>query len=278
MFCCEIIELILAFIFLGVCITTFIWRLIKGDRETLFIEFEIWSLLLQLVYYLLFSLISFVSVFRRSEDHTCQKFIKNTIFKLLFPFVVNSSASFSLGYFFRWFEFGTIIRDNDFWLNIFIHGISPAVFVLDLLIFRRKYIDTPVFDFLVITGIYVGYCALLFMYKPNIQRYIFLDQNNLTPKDNVFIISLMVVFYFVYLYLYFILTSIVRFKSGVSSFFGVDKKNKKRSKTIEVTDEPEKRKESGNKLVPMEDEEDNEKDKGDNLKINDENDDDDEEK
>lgn len=276
MFCCEIIELLLSFIFLGVCITTFIWRLIKGDRETLFMEFEIWSLLLQLVYYLLFTLISFVSVFRRSSDHRCQKFIKNTIFKLLFPFVVNSSASFALGYFFRWFEFDTIIRDNDFWLNIFIHGISPAVFVLDLLIFRRKYIDTPVFDFLVITGIYAGYCVLLFMYRPNIQRYIFLDQNNLTPKDSVFIISLMVVFYFVYLYLYFILTSIVRFKSGVSSFFGVDKKNKRNNS--DASEQSEKRKESDNKLVPMDDEEDNEKDKGDNSKINDSNDDDDDEK
>jgi hypothetical protein len=260
MLCCDILELILAFIFFGICLTSFIWRLARVNKENFFMEFEMWSLLMQLAYYFFFFLIGLISLFHKARDNKAQRFFKSVLFKYLFPFVVNSAAAFYLGYYFRWFSFNTILRDNDFWLSFFIHGISQACFVVDLILFSRDYVDTQFIDFLIISGIYAAYAILLFIFRPNIPRYAFLDKSVLDPKDNMFVLSLMIVLYFVYLYLYFIFMCVVKFKSGVSNLFGG---NKKVNKDIPPP-EPEKTKVSESKepdkkeLVPMDDEDDNE--------------------
>ena len=260
MLCCDILELILSFIFFGVCLTSFIWRLTKDNKDNFFMEFEMWSLLMQLVYYVLFFLIGIISIFQKATDNRAQRFFKNVVFKYLFPFVVNSAAAFYLGYYFRWFSFDTRLKDNDFWLSFFIHGISQACFVVDLILFSRDYVDTQFFDFLVISGIYAAYAVILFISQPTIHGYAFLDKSVLDPKDNMFILSLMIVLYFVYLYLYFIFMCVVKFKSGISNLFGG---NKKVNKDIpppepEETKVRESKESDKNKLVPMDDEDDNE--------------------
>ena len=260
MLCCDILELILSFIFLGICLTSFTWRLVIVNNENIFMEFEMWSSLMQLAYYFFFFLIGLISLFHKARDNKAQRFFKSVLFKYLFPFVVNSAAAFYLGYYFRWFSFYTNLKESEFWLNFFIRGTSPVCFVVDLILFSRDYVDTQFIDFLIISGIYAAYAILLFIFEPDIPQYVFLDKSVLDPKDNMFILSLMIVLYFVYLYLYFIFMCVVKFKSGVSNLFGG---NKKVNKDIPPP-EPEKTKVSEskepdkNKLVPMDDEDDNE--------------------
>lgn len=225
MLCWDIFELVLSFIFFGISLTAFIWRLTKDDKQYVYLEFEMWSLLIQIIYYLFFLIIGFTSAFNKSSDNKAQNFVKSTLFKFIWPFVINSGVIFYLGYFFRWFAFDTLRKGNDFYLNLFLHGFSQAGFILDLILFSRENSKLPFIDFAIITGIYVGYSILLFSIQPSIQSYLFLYKNSAERKDNIFILSLMIVGYFVYLYLYFIYSLVVDFKSGVKKLFGGDKKN-----------------------------------------------------
>ena len=233
MFCYDIFELVLASIFYGISLTAFIWRLTKDDKQYVYLEFEMWSLLIQLLYYLFFLIIGISSTFNKASDNKAQKFIKSTLFKFIWPFVVNSGVIFYLGYYLRWFEFNTLIKGNDYYLNLFLHGFSQAGFILDLIIFRRENNKLFFIDFAIITGIYVGYSILLFSIQPSIKSYAFLDKNGPIKKDNIFIISIMIVSYFVYLYLYFIYSLVVDFKSGVRNLFGGDKKNNNQNNQVE---------------------------------------------
>lgn len=257
--CWELTELILSSIYFAFCFTSFIWRLTKPDKGNTFIEYEMWAIMAEMVYYALFLLIGFKSFFSKSEEkekesnNGFQKFLKNIVFKYLWPFVMNSVVIFYLGYFFKWFNLDTKNKGNDFWLSLFQHGFSQIGFIIDLILFKREYKDTHFFDFLVISAIYVGYCALLFMIKPEIKTYNFLYKDELRP-DNSYLLSLMIVCYFVYLYMYFFYMYVVKFKSGVRNlFWGEDKEQKKdenekdskKGKSISLIDDNKGKEESG---------------------------------
>ena len=101
----DILELVLTCLYLGICITSFIWRLTKEDKKKMFIEFEIWSLIGQLAYYIIFLINGFSNLLskEREGENKCQKFLKSIIFKYLWPFVMSSFAVFYLGHTFDWF-------------------------------------------------------------------------------------------------------------------------------------------------------------------------------
>lgn len=224
MLCWDVLELFLAFIYFGICLTAFIWRLTKGDIKYIFIEYEMWSILLQLIYYILFLLIGFTSIFNKPKNEAIlYNFLRSVIFKFIWPIVMSTPAVFYLGYFFEWFKFEIDMNSNDFWLSLFLHGFSQAGFLIDLILFYRDYKPTHVFDFIVISGIYVAYCILCFSIQPQIKTYLFLNEMGL-GGDNLYIISVMIVGYFVYLYLYFIYMTMVKIKSGVFKLFGGDEK------------------------------------------------------
>ena len=243
----DFVELGLSSIYLVICIVTFIWRLTKPDAGHLFLEYEMWAIMLLMLYYILFLLIGFKSLFSKNKEkekkekekekepnNGLQKFFKNNIFKYLWPFVMSSAVTFYLGYFFGWFKLDTANKGNDFKLSIFQHGLCQIGFLIDLILFRREYKDTHFFDFLVISVMYIGYCVLLLMVKPKIKTYNFLSEDEF-KDDFSFIISLMIICYFVYLYLYFFYMYVVKFKSGVRNlFWGDDKKDKKDKKEKET--------------------------------------------
>ena len=240
MSCWELLELILNSIYFAICLTSFIWRLTKPEAGKIFIEFEMWSIMGQMAYYILFLIIGFKSIFKKEEEENgCKKFLKNIIFKYLWPFVMNSFAVFYLGYNFEWFDLDTENKGNNFTLSIFLHGFSQAGFLIDIILFGREYKPTHIFDFIVISGIYVGYCFFLFSIKPEIPNYKFLSPKK---EDNSYIISLMIVCYFVYLYLYFVYMYIVKFKSGVAKIFGGDEKSKSKKEEKEKKRKKEKEK------------------------------------
>ena len=197
------------------------------------IEYEMWSLMLELVFYIFFLLIGFTTVFNKSKhEGSFYNFLKSIIFKFIWPFVVNSAAIFYMGYFFGWYKFEIDIYSNDFWYNLFLHGFSQAGFVIDLIFFHRDYKPTHVFDFILISGIFVGYCFLLFLIKPQVKRYAFLEMNEdgNYKENNMFILSLMIVTYFIYLYLYFFYMTIVRIKCGFAKLFESDEDVKENEK------------------------------------------------
>lgn len=234
MLCLEVLELFLAFIYFAVCLTTLIWRFTKGDMKYFLIEYEMWSLMLELVYYIFFLLIGFTTVFNKSKhEGSFYNFLKSLIFKFIWPFVVNSAAIYYMGYFFGWYKFEIDIYSNDFWYSLFSHGFSQAGFVVDLIFFQRDYKPTHVFDFILISGIFVGYCFLLFLIKPQVKTYAFLEmkEDGTYKEDNMFILSLMIVTYFLYLYLYFFYMTIVRIKCGFAKLFGGDEVEKENEKT-----------------------------------------------
>ena len=236
--CCDFLELILNSIYLAICLTSFIWRLTKSNKGAIFIEFEMWGIMAQIVYYTLFLIIGFTSVFNKEKEkekeseNPCQNFLKNIIFKYLFPFVMNSAVVFYLGYFLKWFYLDVDNINNDFFLSIFEHGLSQAGFLIDLILFKRDYKDTHFFDFLVISAMYIGYCIFLFSIKPTINTYNFLA-NDIVKDNNSFIASLMITCYFIYLYMYFLYMYIVKFKSGVRNLFWGEKKDKKKDEKDE---------------------------------------------
>ena len=239
MSCWELLELILNSIYFAICLTSFIWRLTKGETGKILIEFEMWSIMGQMAYYIIFLITGFKSLFKKEEEENgCKKFLKNIIFKYLWPFVMNSFAVFYLGYNFKWFELDTKNKGNKFTLSIFLHGLSQAGFLIDIILFGREYKPTHIFDFIVISGIYVAYCFFLFSIKPEIPNYLFLE------KNNSFIISLMIVCYFVYLYLYFVYMYIVKFKSGVAKICGGDEKPSSKKEKKEKKTKKEKEKET----------------------------------
>jgi len=233
MLCLEVLELFLSFIYFAICLTTLIWRFTKGDMKYFLIEYEMWSLMLELVFFIFFLLIGFTTVFNKSKhEGSFYNFLKSIIFKFIWPFVVNSAAIFYMGYFFGWYKFEIDIYSNDFWYNLFLHGFSQAGFVIDLIFFHRDYKPTHVFDFILISGIFVGYCFLLFLIKPQVKRYVFLEMNEdgNYKENNMFILSLMIVTYFIYLYLYFFYMTIVRIKCGFAKLFESDEDVKENEK------------------------------------------------
>ena len=248
MLCLDVLELFLSFIYFAICITTLIWRFTKGDMKYFLIEYEMWSLMLELVYYLFFLIIGFTTVFNKSKhEGSFYNFLKSIIFKFIWPFVVNSAAIFYMGYFFGWYKLEIDIHSNDFWYSLFLHGISQVGFVIDLIFFHRDYKPTHVFDFIVISGIFVGYCFLLFLIKPQVKIYAFLEmkEDGNYKEDNMFILSLMIVTYFIYLYLYFFYMTIVRIKCGFAKLFESDEDIKENEKikpinAIEKEDDDEK--------------------------------------
>ena len=267
--CWELLELILNSIYFAICLTSFIWRLTKPEAGKIFVEFEMWSVMGQMAYYIIFLIIGFKRLFSKEEEdnNNCKKFLKNIIFKYLWPFVMNSFAVFYLGYNFEWFELDKD-QGNKFTLSIFLHGLSQAGFLIDIILFGREYKPTHIFDFIVISGMYVGYCILLFSTKPEIPAYKFLnnDENN-KKKNNSFIVSLMIICYFVYLYLYFVYMYIVKFKSGVAKICGGDEKpeskkegkekKKKKEKETPLIEEKEANKKEKEKEEEKEEKEEN---------------------
>lgn len=243
MLCFDILELFLAFIYFALCLTTLIWRFTKGDMKYFLIEFEMWSLMLELLYYILFLLIGFTTVFNKSKhESSFYNFLKSIIFKFIWPFVVNSAAIFYMGYFFGWYKFQMDVYSNDFWYSLFSHGFAQVGFVIDLIFFHRDYKPTHVFDFILISGIFVGYCFLIFLIKPQVKTYLFLemkDEENY-KESNMFILSLMIVTYFIYLYLYFFYMTIVRIKCGFAKLFGSDEDEEKESEKAKPITEKEK--------------------------------------
>lgn len=217
----DILELVLTCLYLGICITSFIWRLTKEDKKKMFIEFEIWSLIGQLAYYIIFLINGFSNLLskEREGENKCQKFLKSIIFKYLWPFVMSSFAVFYLGHTFDWFYIPED-KDNDYVLSIFLHGLSQAGFLIDIILFRREYKPTHIFDFLVISGIYICYSILFYSIKPKVSSYHFISVND---ESNSFIISLIIMCYFVYLYMYMLYMFIVKVKF---SLFGVEKEGK----------------------------------------------------
>ena len=174
--CREIFEIVLSTWFFIICFGTFIWRLTRDSKKTILLEFECWSLLLQIVYYIIFLLNGFFRISNKSEDdeNSFQRVLKSQIFKFIWPFVLNSVAIFYLGYFFGWFSLDFDNKDSDFYLSFFLHGVCQVGFVIDLFLYKRVYRKSYVFDFLFITGLYVAYCFLLLVTKPEIKTYHFL--------------------------------------------------------------------------------------------------------
>ena len=238
----DFIELGLSSVYLAICFITFIWRLTKPDAGHLFLEYEMWAIMALMFYYIIFLLIGFKRLFSKEKEkkekkdkkeeepnNGLQKLLKNILFKYLWPFVMSSAVIFYLGYFFGWFKLDTANKGNDFVFSIFQHGLCQIGFLIDLILFRRKYIDTHFIDF---SAMYIGYCVLLLMIKPEIKTYNFLSEEEF-KDDYGYIISLMIICYFVYLYLYFFYMYVVKFKSGVRNlFWGDDKKDKKEKESL----------------------------------------------
>ena len=228
--CWDLAELVLQIIYLGICLTSFIWRLTKDDKLSILFEFEMWAIMLLLIYYMLFLINAFKSIFNKSnEENKCLNFLKNSLFKYLWPFVMNSSIVFYLGYFCNWFYLNTEIG-NDYILSLFLHGFSQFGFLIDIFLFNKKYQKTHFLDLIIITVIYLLYCLLLVFIKPEMNNYIFLSKESFNRKGNSFIISMMIMCYFIYLYMYFIYMHIVKFKSGLIELFGGKENNKEESK------------------------------------------------
>ena len=234
--CWDLIELILQIIYFSICLTSFIWRLTKDDKLKIFFEFEMWAIVLLLIYYILFLIITFKALLNKSkEENKCLKFLKNSLFKYLWPLVMNSSIVFYLGYFCHWFYLN-IEEGNDYCLSLFLHGFSQFGFLIDIILFNREYHATHLFDLIIITVIYLVYCLLLIIVKPEMNNYIFLSKESFKRKGNSFIISLMIICYFIYLYMYFIYMHIVKFKSGLSDLLG-NEKNKESKKESLISNE-----------------------------------------
>ena len=228
MSCWNLVELILQVIYFGICLTAFIWRLTKDEKGNIFFEFEMWGIMLQLVYYIIFLISGFTSIFNKSkeenqenQENKCLNFLKSVLFKYIWPLVLSSPIIFYLGYFSNWFYLQTG-EGNDYALSLFLHGFSQFGFIIDIILFKREYKSTHFFDLLIITGIYVAYCFLLGTVKPEMNNYLFLSNDPAFRKGNSFLISLMIVCFFIYLYMYIIYMYIVRFKSGLVKLFGGD--------------------------------------------------------
>ena len=276
--CWEVSEIIMSTLFFIVCFATFVWRLTRESKETILLEYETWCLLLQIAYYITFLLNGFFRLFNKDkeDDNACQRVLKSQVFKFIWPFVLNTVAVFYLGYFFGWFSLDFDNKDNDFYLSFFLHGICQVGFVLDLFLFQRVYRKSYIFDFLFITGIYVLYCFLLFITKPEIKTYHFLYTNSFfqnIQNSNLFIICMMIASYCVYLNLYIFYMYVVKFKSGVSKLLGGDeekkrsksrkkkgrKKSKKSIKKKNIKEEKEEKENEENKEKEDNEKEDNEK-------------------
>ena len=226
----DLVELVLQIIYFSICLTSFIWRLTKNDKLSIFFEFEMWAIMLLLIYYITFLISAFKSIFKKSdEENKCLNFLKNSLFKYLWPFVMNSSIVFYLGYFCNWFYLNTEMG-NDYILSLFLHGFSQFGFLIDIILFNKKYQATHFLDLIIITVIYLLYCLILIIIKPEMDNYIFLSKESFKRKGNSFIISLMIICYFIYLYMYFIYMHIVKFKSGLNEVLGGNANNKEESK------------------------------------------------
>lgn len=219
----DLFELILSVFFFGLNLTSLIWRLIKDDRKYAILEFGIWGVILELAYYAFFLTTGFSNLINKATDNKCQKFLKNSIFKFIFPFSINSALVFFLGYYLGWITFNTDNSTSDFWLIIFVYLIPSLVVLLDLIIFKRQYQRKKLFDFIIITAIYVIYCILLGSIKPKIKIYVFLYPIWFGLKSNAsYIISVMILCYFAYLTMYFVYYYIIKIKSMFSNNSKID--------------------------------------------------------
>ena len=272
--CWDIFELVLSCIYFGICITSFIWRLTKEDKEKIFIEFEIWSLIGQMTYYVIFLINGFKNLFSKEKenDNKCKMLLKSIVFKYLWPFVMNSFAIFYLGYYFDWFYIDTENKGNDYVLSIFLHGLSQLGFLIDLFLFNREYKPTHILDFFVITGIYVVYSILFFSIKPEVKDYLFIL---FFKDDNSFIISMIIISYFVYLYMYMFYMFIVKVKFTV--FGGKEKEKEKCEKIDEKEDKKGDKKENKKenkkemKTEPLMEDKDEEEERNEDTNENQEN-------
>jgi len=227
MSCYLILDFVLTIISFNVCLVALIWKYIKEEKNEntnkkhIFFEFEIRAIILELIYYLFYLLISFINLLNRSNNNKTQQFFKNKLFKLLWPFVMNSAIVFYLGASFRWFQFDIDKIKDDSFFPLFIHGAPQLCFLIDLIFFKHRNNNPKYFlDFLIITSIYSAYCILLFSEKPDISTYLFLDKKVTDKKDDYYILSLMGVCYFVYLYMHFFYRYIVKFKTQFRQICG----------------------------------------------------------
>lgn len=204
----DILEIIIAAISFGFNLTCFIWRLTKKEKQKIFVEYVIWNVIAQIVYYTLFLIIAIKRLVSEQKDSIMLKFLKNILFKYLFPLIISSAIIFYIGYALRWIYFDTKNKGNDFWLIIFLHTFSQIGCLVDFILFNRKYIPTHFLDFLILTAIYVCYCILFCSIRPDKN-----SDNPLKPRSISFIISMMIMCYFVYFYIYFIFMYILKFKS-----------------------------------------------------------------
>ena len=118
---------------------------------------------LQLIYYVLFLLIDFTSIFNKPKNEAIlYNFLRIVIFKFIWPILMNTVAAFYLGYFFGLFKFEIDINNNDFWLSLFLYEFSQAGFLIDLILFYIDFKPTHVFYFIVISCIYVAFYILCF--------------------------------------------------------------------------------------------------------------------
>lgn len=172
-----IFELFFHTIFFLACLAGLIWRIRIKDRGIMFLEFEIWSLIGELVYYAIQTLTGFINICNKASDNMVQKFLKSTLFKIIFPFTLNSVVIFYLGYFQQWFYFYDNPNTPDFWYDILVHGIVQCCILLDAILFRRKFTQSNIFDKLIIIGVYVFYCILMISFQTN-HTYLFMTNGN----------------------------------------------------------------------------------------------------
>lgn len=206
----SIFETIFAILFFIICLTTFILSLKVDKISIMMVEFEYWALWLELGYYLLLALMLIIGLINKSTENNFVQLLKNTIFKWFWPIVMYSGTVYYLGYFFRWFVLYFNKTGVDFCFNLLLHGISQSCFLIDIIFFSRKPIETYTLDFLIISGAFAVFSFFCFTWRLNSEIYLFLQE-----KDDWYVISTLAFCYLILLFMYSIYHSIVKVRYGL---------------------------------------------------------------
>ena len=170
-----LIEAIFSTVFFSLCLTGIIWRLTIKNRGNYILEYEFWCIIPEAIYYFIQALIGFINAYNKTVDSCLQNFLKYTLSKLLFPPIMASPFIFFLGNNLEWFSFTTESNDSDFWCDIINHLIAPLCFLVDIILFERKYKSSNFIDILIITGMYIAYGILCLPFQTN-EVYAFIDR------------------------------------------------------------------------------------------------------
>lgn len=156
-------RLIVYIIFLAICVGAFILRFFRSGLKYIFYELEMYSFWGAMIYYLIMVLIDLVNKAVKQKFEKVGKVFNEKVFKYVWVFSLTCCFSFWGGVILNWMVYSDY--SIDMFLMFFYHLIIQGMLIADLIIFSHSLKTSYLFDIIILSAIYVGYCALLAVAK-----------------------------------------------------------------------------------------------------------------